>query len=71
VGNKVEGCNPHEGGGPRSFCPELRDYSHKAGIEVATEDETVEESRRKIESGRPGDGLVWVTPVERSIRLSE
>jgi nitrogen regulatory protein P-II 1 len=54
---------------------ELSDYTHKIFIQMITPDNLVEGILQIIvetaHTGQQGDGLVWVTPIERMIRLSE
>ncbi|MDD2770102.1 MAG: P-II family nitrogen regulator [Methylococcus sp.] len=73
---RVEGCSSHEGEEVHdSLRCELTDFSHKVRIEIVAEENQVEEIVQTIyentHSGRLGDGLVWVTPVEHIRRLSE
>lgn len=73
---RVEGCSSHEGEEVHdSLRCELTDFSHKVRIEIVAEEDQVEEIVRILyentHSGRVGDGLVWVTPVEYIKRLSE
>ena len=74
--SKVEGCGhfvakPAQGG----VKEELTDYSPKIHIEMVVPDELLEGVLQIIvevgHTGQAGDGIVWVTPVERFIRLSE
>jgi nitrogen regulatory protein P-II 1 len=54
---------------------ELTDYTPKVLIHVLAPDDLVEGILQIIvettHTGQQGDGLVWVTPIERMIRLSE
>ena len=54
---------------------ELTDYTPKILIQMLTPDDLVEGILQIIvevaHTGQQGDGLVWVTPIERMIRLSE
>jgi len=54
---------------------ELKDYTPKILIPMLTPDDLVEGILQIIvevaHTGQQGDGLVWVTPIERMIRLSE
>jgi nitrogen regulatory protein P-II 1 len=72
---RVEGCGhylakPHVGMGD-----ELNDYSAKVRIDIVAPDELVEGILQILvevgQMGQVGDGIVWVTPVERMIRLSD
>lgn len=75
----AQGRGPHEEdafrGNPDA---ELTDFSQKVKIVILAEDAQVEEILRIIHetahagrSVRPGDGIVWVTPIEQMRRLSE
>lgn len=74
--SKVDGCGHHlqkpSIGGVRE---ELTDYSPKAYLFMVVPDELVEGVLQVIvevsHTGNIGDGIVWITPVERMIRLSE
>lgn len=73
--SKVEGCGHHlqpPGSGVRE---ELTDYSPKVFVTLVVPDELVEGILQVIvevsHTGNVGDGIVWVTPVNRMIRLSE
>jgi nitrogen regulatory protein P-II 1 len=70
--SKVEGCSA-----PLRHVParvrikdELTDYSPKVRIEIVAPDEVAEEIFQCIgevaQTGHYGDGLVWITPVERA-----
>jgi nitrogen regulatory protein P-II 1 len=62
---KVDGC----GHGLKKITDDLKqdltDYTPKILIQMLTPDVEV------AHTGQQGDGLVWVTPIERMIRLSE
>jgi nitrogen regulatory protein P-II 1 len=72
---KVDGC----GHGLKKVTDDLRqeltDYTPKVLIQMITPDNLVEGILQIIvetaHTGQQGDGLVWVTPIERMIRLSE
>lgn len=74
--SKVDGCGHHlqkpSVGGVRE---ELTDYSPKTYLFMVVPDELVEGILQVIvevsHTGNIGDGIVWVTSVERMIRLSE
>jgi nitrogen regulatory protein P-II 1 len=73
---KIEGCSFHEGEEiPQSLRAALTDFWPKIRLEIISPDEKVDEIVAIITelaySGRPGDGIVWVTPVERFQRLRE
>lgn len=73
--SKVDGCGPHLAKPLVGIREELTDYSPKVHIALVTPDELVEGILQIIvevgHTGQVGDGIVWVTPVERMIRLSE
>ncbi|MEO8418935.1 MAG: P-II family nitrogen regulator [Methylophilaceae bacterium] len=73
--SKVEGCGHHVALPSAGIREELTDYSPKVRIEMVTPDELVEGVVQILvevgHTGQIGDGIVWVTPVERMIRLSE
>lgn len=73
---KAEGSGYHpEKPNPPGIKTELTDYSAKVRIEIISPEEKVDELLRIIRSichtGRPGDGVVWVTPVDSFMRLRE
>lgn len=66
---RVEGCSHHEAEEvPRSVREALTDFTPKVRLEIVCPDEKVDEIVAIIaaiaDTGRVGDGLVWVTPVE-------
>jgi nitrogen regulatory protein P-II 1 len=73
--NKMEGCGPHLQKPSVGVREELTDYSPKVYLYMVVPDELVEGILQTIvevaHTGNVGDGIVWVTPVERMIRLSE
>jgi nitrogen regulatory protein P-II 1 len=73
--SKVEGCAQHDDRPTLGAREELTDYSPKIHIQMVLPDEIVEEVLQIIEeighTGQVGDGIVWVTPVERLIHLSD
>ncbi|SDK81097.1 nitrogen regulatory protein P-II family [Methylophilus rhizosphaerae] len=73
--NKVEGCGKHLQTPSAGVKEELTDYSPKVYLYMVVPDELVEGILQIIvevgHTGNIGDGIVWVTPVERMIRLSE
>lgn len=73
--SKVEGCGHHVAKPEAGIREELTDYSPKVRIELVTPDDLVEGILQVLvevgHTGQVGDGIVWVTPVERMIRLSE
>jgi nitrogen regulatory protein P-II 1 len=72
---KVEGCGHHVAKPTHGIREELTDYSPKVRIEMIAPDELVEGVLQILvevgQTGQVGDGIVWVTSVERMIRLSE
>ncbi len=72
---KVEGCGHHVAKPSLGIREELTDYSPKVRIDMVAPDEQVEGILQILvevgQTGHVGDGIVWVTPVERMIRLSE
>jgi nitrogen regulatory protein P-II 1 len=74
--SRIEGCSFHEGQEIRQDVrAALTDFWPKVRLEIVSPDEKVEEIvaiiRDLAYSGRPGDGLVWVTPVDTVQRLRE
>lgn len=72
--SRVEGCSYHEQEKvPRNVREALTDFSPKVRIEIVAPDERVDEIVEIIHhcahSGRAGDGIVWVTPVDSFRRL--
>lgn len=69
---KVEGCSApsRHVAGKHSIKEELTDYSPKVRVEIVAPDEVAEEIFRRIteiaQTGHYGDGLVWITEVERA-----
>jgi nitrogen regulatory protein PII len=61
-------------GAPRGIDEDLLDYSLRMKIEIFCKDEYAEEIVSLIEktahTGLRGDGKIFVTPVEKSIRIS-
>ena len=72
---KVEGCGHHVAKPPQGVRDELTDYSPKVRIEMVLTDDLLEGILQILvevgNTGQVGDGIVWVTAVERMIRLSE
>lgn len=72
---KVEGCGHHVAKPAQGIREELTDYSPKVRIDMVAPDVLVEGILQILvevgQTGQVGDGIVWVTPVERMIRLSE
>lgn len=73
--SKVEGCGHHLAKPTLGIREELTDFSPKVRIEIITPDDLVEGILQVLvevgHTGQVGDGIVWVTPTERMIRLSE
>jgi nitrogen regulatory protein P-II 1 len=73
--SKVDGCGHHHAKPSAGILQELTDYSPKVRIDMVVPDELVEGALQILvevgHTGQAGDGIVWVTPVERMIRLSE
>jgi nitrogen regulatory protein P-II 1 len=73
--SKVEGCGPHLAKSSQGILEELTDYSAKVKIEMVLPEEMLECALQILvevgHAGQIGDGIVWVTPVDRMIRLSE
>ena len=73
--SKVEGCGHHVAKPAQGIREELTDYSPKVRIDMVAPDALVEGILQILvevgQTGQVGDGIVWVTPVERMIRLSE
>lgn len=59
----------------RTIKEELTDFSKRGFIVIVAPDERVDEIIRIIVdctyTGQPGDGVIWVTPVEKEIRIDE
>jgi nitrogen regulatory protein P-II 1 len=62
---------PHEAG----IKGELTEYSQKLRIEMVVPDEEVDRLIALVHSichtGRAGDGVLWITPVEQFLRLRQ
>jgi len=73
--SKVDGCGHYVAKPAMGIREELTDYSPKVRIEMVTPDDLVEGVLQILvevgHTGQVGDGIVWVTPVDRFIRLSE
>ena len=72
--SRVEGCGHHVAR-PSGVREELTDFSPKVRIEMVVPDDLLEGVLQILvevgHTGQVGDGIVWITPVERMIRLSE
>lgn len=73
--SKVDGCGHHVSRPTQGIREELTDYSPKVRVEMVCPDELVEGVLQVLvevgHTGQVGDGIVWVTSVERMVRLSE
>ncbi len=73
--SKVEGCGNHHSQGGIGIAQELTDYTPKIRIDMVVPDEMLEGALQILvevgHTGQIGDGIVWVTPVERMIHLSD
>ncbi len=73
--SNVEGCGQYLAKPKLGIREELTDYSPKVRIEIIVHDDLVEGILQILvevaHTGQLGDGLVWVTSVERMIKLSE
>lgn len=71
--SKVEGFGAPSRHAPHNIKEELTDYSHKCRIEIVAPDEMadpiVDSIVKVAQTGQAGDGLVWVTDVERAVFL--
>ena len=68
---KVEGCSaPSRHVVRQKIKDELTDYSPKVRVEIVAPDEVAEAIFQRIteiaQTGHYGDGLVWITEVERA-----
>ena len=73
--SKVEGCGNHHSKAGMGMMQELTDYTPKVRIEMVVPDEMLEGALQILvevgHTGQLGDGLVWVTPVQRLIQLAD
>ena len=71
---RVDWFGPHADG-PKTAKEELTDFAKKTLITVLAPDELVDHIVRIVVdcsyTGQPGDGIIWVTPVEQAIRICE
>jgi nitrogen regulatory protein P-II 1 len=70
--SKAEGLSaPAKVAGGKSIKDELTDYTAKTRIEIVAPDELAEIIVDRIvtvaNTGHIGDGLVWVTPIDRAV----
>jgi len=73
---RIDGCSHHEAEEvPHSVREALTDFSPKVRIEIICPEEKIEEIVGIIvahaDTGRRGDGMVWVTPVDSFRRFGE
>jgi nitrogen regulatory protein P-II 1 len=72
---KGEGCGHFLAKPGKGLKDDLNEYTPKVRIDIVAPDELVEGILQILvevgQMGQVGDGIVWVTPVERMIRLSE
>ena len=71
--SKVEGCSAPSVHSPSNLKEELTDYTPKIRIEIVAPDEVcdsiVDTIVQNAQIGQVGDGLVWVTDIERAVFL--
>lgn len=69
--SKAEGCGATARHVPNSIKEELTDFTDKVRIEIIAPDEMVDELVGHIvnvaTTGQTGDGLVWVTDVQKAV----
>ena len=67
---KAEGCSAPSRHTPHNIKEELTDYTPKVRIEIIADDDLATVIVDRIiavsQTGQIGDGLVWVTPVDRA-----
>jgi nitrogen regulatory protein P-II 1 len=72
---RVEGAGANERREVRSIKDDLAEYSPKVRIEILCPNELVEGILQVLvevgHTGNRGDGVVWVTSVERMIKLTD
>ena len=71
--SKAEGCSASGLHHPSNVKEELTDYTPKVRIEIVAPDEVapqiVDTIVQTAQVGQMGDGLVWVTDIERAVFL--
>jgi len=71
--SKVEGCSAASLHSPFNLKEELTDYTPKIRIEIVAPDEVynsiVDTIVDNARVGQIGDGLIWVTDIERAVFL--
>ncbi|MEW6692698.1 MAG: P-II family nitrogen regulator [Pseudomonadota bacterium] len=72
---RVEGAGANDRRQIRNIKDELTDYTPKVRIDILCPSELVEGILQVLvevgHTGNPGDGVVWVTDIERMIKLTE
>ena len=60
---------------PAGIKSELTDYSQKVRVDIVSPDDMadrlVQIIREACHTGQPGDGVIWVTPIEHFERIRE
>ena len=75
--HRAEGCGPTSDrtSQPKTVRQVLTDFSPKVRIEIIAPDAMVESIlatiREATHTGRLGDGIAWVTPVESFLRIRD
>jgi nitrogen regulatory protein P-II 1 len=71
---RVDWFGPHPDR-PKTPKEELTDFAKKTLITVLAPDDLVDQIVRIVidctYTGQPGDGIIWVTPVEQRIRICD
>ena len=71
--SKAEGCSAPSVHSPSNLKEELTDYTPKIRIEIVAPDEVcdsiVDTIVHNAQIGQIGDGLVWVTDIDRAVFL--
>ena len=71
--SKAEGCSAPSRHVPHNIKEELTDYTPKVRIEIVVKSDDVERCVDAIikaaRTGKIGDGKIFVTPVERVVRI--
>lgn len=73
--SKTEGFTAPPSIGPRNLKEELTDFTAKVVVSVLAPEEAVQDIVKAImehgRTGKIGDGLVWVVPVENAWRIRD
>lgn len=74
--SQAEGCSaPSRHGAPTNIREELTDYTPKVRVEIVCPDELVDALVDRISNiahtGQLGDGIVWVTEVQRTFMINK